>query len=672
MKNKIKVVPLLIAVIMCAVFLSACGIVTNDNSEHAFDDAAISDVNIKFDDCGDAPTVDSIVSNDKIDNTYLDSDNSKPNKTPTLPDIVFPSAPETSPSGSNDGAANLDGTEKTDGEPNDVEVVTVEYLASAGGYIEGESTQIVKRGNLTSIVHAVAEDGYVFIKWSDEADFEEGRRDKADKSFTVTAVFAQETVVLDKLKFKLEYNRLGYSVSANDKTLTEAIIPDYINGLPVKTVAFNSCTELLYAFIPETVDTIGDRVFYNCKKLKTVKGMLGVVTLGKDAFKDCESLEKVIGMTNLKFFDASAFDGCKSLKNYILPETVEQIDITNQYDEHLSELSRLVFIRQKPDELNNVEIIKSKRISIPHAVYIGTEGKPRDEYALKDDDELFNFTLTNDGAGYSVSARDYDMTEALIPSHYNGLPVTEIADRGFMNSKVVTAYFPKTVTKIGQNAFSNCRRLIRVAGLNEVTTIGSEAFSDCLRLNEIVLPHSLEKAGANIFKNNPNAVYIRKSRAETDKLNAQWDKARPASAKTVCVGEMGMPSDVGGGMQFVLSGPEDILPNVPEFYMLYKADKNIKNAIIPAYIKGIPVKCIFVIVFSGNSALNNVFIPDTVEVIFARAFANCVNLKKIYRAKGLRLIQAGSLHSSFIGCDALAELIVTNNIEITDKTIAFS
>ena len=65
----------------------------------------------------------------------------------------------------------------------------------------------------------------MFIKWSDEADFEEGRRDKADKSFTVTAVFAQETVVLDKLKFKLEYNRLGYSVSANDKTLTEAITP---------------------------------------------------------------------------------------------------------------------------------------------------------------------------------------------------------------------------------------------------------------------------------------------------------------------------------------------------------------------------------------------------------------------------------------------------------------
>ena len=304
MKNKIKVVPLLIAVIMCAVFLSACGIVTNDNSAHAFDDAAISDVNIKFDDCGDAPTVDSIVSNDKIDNTYLDSDNSKPNKTPTLPDIVFPSAPETSPSGSNDGAANLDGTEKTDGEPNDVEVVTVEYLASAGGYIEGESTQIVKRGNLTSIVHAVAEDGYVFIKWSDEADFEEGRRDKADKSFTVTAVFAQETVVLDKLKFKLEYNRLGYSVSANDKTLTEAIIPDYINGLPVISVAergFSTCTELNYVFIPDTVKEIYPRAFTHCKNLRTVKGMLGVIALDANAFEDCINLEKIIGMNKLRF-----------------------------------------------------------------------------------------------------------------------------------------------------------------------------------------------------------------------------------------------------------------------------------------------------------------------------------------------------------------------------------
>ncbi len=661
MKNKIKVVPLLIAVIMCAVFLSACGIVTNDNSAHAFDDAAISDVNIKFDDCGDAPTVDSIVSNDKIDNTYLDSDNSKPNKTPTLPDIVFPSAPETSPSGSNDGAANLDGTEKTDGEPNDVEVVTVEYLASAGGYIEGESTQIVKRGNLTSIVHAVAEDGYVFIKWSDEADFEEGRRDKADKSFTVTAVFAQETVVLDKLKFKLEYNRLGYSVSANDKTLTEAIIPDYINGLPVISVAergFSTCTELNYVFIPDTVKEIYPRAFTHCKNLRTVKGMLGVIALDANAFEDCINLEKIIGMNKLRFL-SFAFNGCKSLKKYILPETVEYIFLGNSQLISSDFYSRRILTRVK---LTNTDInynIPTDTVSIPHITYIGAEGKPNDEYALKDDDELFNFTLTNDGAGYSVSARDYDMTEALIPSHYNGLPVTEIADRGFMNSKVVTAYVPETVIKIGQNAFSGCGNLIRVAGLNEVTAIGAEAFSDCVRLNEIVLPHSLEKAGANIFKNNPNTIYIRKSRPEADKLNAQWDKARPSSAKTVCAGEMGMASDVGGGMHFFYN---KIIVDGKAItgYSLSYVEKNISEAVIPATINGVPIIGIHVRVCQDHEKLKKVYIPDTVVDIMLHAFRNCKNLERVYGMKNVKTLYI----EAFEGCDKLQRLVFPNDVII--------
>lgn len=663
MKNKIKVVPLLIAVIMCAVFLSACGIVTNDNSAHAFDDAAISDVNIKFDDCDDAPTVDSIVSNDKIDNTYLDSDNSKPNKTPTLPDIVFPSAPETSPSGSNDGkVSNSDSIIKTDSDRdiNSDEVVTLIYLASDGGRIDGESTQTVMRGVYTKEVRAVAEDGFVFIKWSD-GSIAKQRSDIADKSFTVTAEFAQETVVIGKLKFTIEEYEDGYKVAANDRTLTEAIIPDYVNGLPVISVAergFSTCTELNYVFIPDTVKEIYPRAFTHCKNLRTVKGMLGVIALDANAFEDCINLEKIIGMNKLRFL-SFAFNGCKSLKKYILPETVEYIFLGNSQLISSDFYSRRILTRVK---LTNTDInynIPTDTVSIPHITYIGAEGKPNDEYALKDDDELFNFTLTNDGAGYSVSARDYDMTEALIPSHYNGLPVTEIADRGFMNSKVVTAYVPETVIKIGQNAFSGCGNLIRVAGLNEVTAIGAEAFSDCIRLNEIVLPHSLEKAGANIFKNNPNTIYIRKSRAEADKINAQWDNARPASAKTVCVGEMGMPSDVGGGMHFFYN---KIIVDGKAItgYSLSYVEKNISEAVIPATINGVPIIGIHVRVCQDHEKLKKVYIPDTVVDIMLHAFRNCKNLERVYGMKNVKTLYI----EAFEGCDKLQRLVFPNDVII--------
>lgn len=44
---------------------------------------------------------------------------------------------------------------------------TVSYDAEKGGTIEGKKVQRIEKGNNTTLVHAVPDEGYYFLQWSD-------------------------------------------------------------------------------------------------------------------------------------------------------------------------------------------------------------------------------------------------------------------------------------------------------------------------------------------------------------------------------------------------------------------------------------------------------------------------------------------------------------------------
>lgn len=99
---------------------------------------------------------------------------------------------------------------------------------------------------------------------------------------------------------------------------------------------------------------------------------------------------------------------------------------------------------------------------------------PAQVYSEENDD--LGFTLVN-GSGYKVRAVNKNLTAAVIPAEYNGLPVTEIAGNGFVSCKSLTSiYIPKTVKTIGSNAFYNCTALTRVYGASNLEAILSNAF----------------------------------------------------------------------------------------------------------------------------------------------------------------------------------------------------
>ena len=73
---------------------------------------------------------------------------------------------------------------------------TVKYEASEGGRIEGKTTYKLSYGEEIPPVKATANDGYVFLQWSDGKIDPERKGDVAHKNLTVTAEFVTEQALL--------------------------------------------------------------------------------------------------------------------------------------------------------------------------------------------------------------------------------------------------------------------------------------------------------------------------------------------------------------------------------------------------------------------------------------------------------------------------------------------
>ena len=167
-----------------------------------------------------------------------------------------------------------------------------------------------------------------------------------------------------------------------DESKTSITIPSMIKGRSVTRIASNAfyqCSNLSTISIPYTVTSIGDYAFGGCSALESMRIPDSVITVGDDIFQGCSSLEYVI----VHWKENEKPDGWSA-------SWLGNDDIPIGYD------------GKRPVVEGNLEAIK--------------------------------FTLNADKTAYKVSGlnSDYkDITEIIIPSEYEGLPVKEIASNAF-------------------------------------------------------------------------------------------------------------------------------------------------------------------------------------------------------------------------------------------------
>lgn len=114
-----------------------------------------------------------------------------------------------------------------------------------------------------------------------------------------------------------EEKKLGFGITSDgeqtiiksyqDTGAEELIIPDLLNGAPVRVIAFGA--------------------FSSCQSIRSIQLPDTVTHIESNAFRGCINLEKVVVGENLQNIGAYAFAGCKSLNSLRIPSNVRNINI---------------------------------------------------------------------------------------------------------------------------------------------------------------------------------------------------------------------------------------------------------------------------------------------------------------------------------------------------------
>jgi len=215
--------------------------------------------------------------------------------------------------------------------------------------------------------------------------------------------------------------------------------------------------------------------------------------------------------------------------------------------------------------------------------------------------------------------------------------ITEIGSWAFYGCNAIESItIPEGVKKIGEHCFSNCTSLQEINLSEGIKEIGDSSFYYCLNLQQINLPEGLENIGYGAFSD---------TSLERVKLPESLSKIGSntfSNCKKLRYIEI--PENVTEIGDRAFSGCEKLNIEIPD---------NINKIGSSA--------------FSGCKAIESITIPAGVKEIGRYSFADCTNLQQINLPEGFEKIGEGA----FANTNSLSEIIIPESVKTIDK-YAFS
>ncbi len=352
----------------------------------------------------------------------------------------------------------------------------------------------------------------------------------------------------------LEYKEMtGYAVVLRDNRVTSAkkiIVAETYNGLPVEEImsgletydgrfsGFFMNTTVQEVVLPKTIKRIGSHAFESCTNLEKVTVDLkagekaALLTIEESAFAGCGKLTVAPFTDGLTTIGESAFQNCYKLANISIPESVSTIgdhafhrtafiDNPSNWSGDVLYINKHL-IRAKSDLGEEYEVVEGtltisaqafadctglKSIILPaELVDVGEDAFKNctllEKVVFKGSFQQWisiNFendysspmchahTLTIEGAKEDIS----------IPSI-----VTYIPAGAFKGTEIASVHIPKSVKKIGEEAFENCASLTTVEWdedcnieyIGENAFAGTPYFEEQMKNGVLYVGHCLVKA----------------------------------------------------------------------------------------------------------------------------------------------------------------------------------
>lgn len=354
--------------------------------------------------------------------------------------------------------------------------------------------------------------------------------------------------------------------------------------------------------IPDSVETIGNGAFYECRDLERITLPSALQTLSPVTFYDCTALSEVTFPASLKTIENSAFSGCRKLSEVKLPASLTTIQ---SYVFDRCSALKTVFYDGSLERWSQINTSND---------FLGYSSP-----SLVMDDYTAQFILVEDGPfaepipKKTVTITKYTGTEStvILPSTISGWPVTKIGEAAFQDNTTITSVtIPASVTEIGSNAFAGCTNLTSVNYEGDWSNLTIQSGNPAVQ----------DAANAPLFDfaftPDNTAVIV---------TNYKYNGA--AADVTIPSRYQGKPVTTIGHAAFFNSA--------------------VTSVTIPDSVTSISDEA-----FVNCPQLTNISIPNSVTYIGFSAFSSCTSLKSITLPSSLSFI-SGAL---FLGCSQLTTI----------------
>lgn len=288
-------------------------------------------------------------------------------------------------------------------------------------------------------------------------------------------------------------------------------------------MAFGSCTELISVSFPNKLENIAYGAFESCKSLQSVVLPEGLKSIESCAFQNCISLTSVKLPSTLRFIDDCAFNQCNVGFEFasIVPPTIEGMNPLGDEDNLLyvpeegieayrtawsDKVNDILCLERQHDWDVTVEAEEKSSAVLQAVGGVSDNEAARNVVRLKVSGTVnsYDFMVMRNKM---TSLRELDLTDAHVVynpyEHYQDCHSwnDSLPDYAFYRKELRVCKLPKSITYIGQYAFSECRKLTNMDIPEKVQEIGGYAFYGCNQLKEVGFQEGLERIGSDAFSN---------------------------------------------------------------------------------------------------------------------------------------------------------------------------